>query len=187
MTLATMKKKVTRLIEEVGTDASQITDDPDILAKLNDVINQIMFELARMKKIPAYVEMEVNENDLITFADIKEETNNDVYQIDMVRGIEYELKAEGTIIKALESGIAEIEYFRYPTRITDDTDDNTYEFELSEDALEIMPYGIAADLLKSDVSNAYGNVYMQRYQQMKQELDPRYNMGSIYIEGGIEV
>lgn len=187
MTLATMKKKVTRLIEEVGTDASQITDDPDILAKLNDVINQIMFELARMKKIPAYVEMEVNENDLITFADIKEETDNDVYQIDMVRGIEYELKAEGTIIKALESGIAEIEYFRYPARITDDTDDNTYEFELSEDALEIMPYGVAADLLKSDVSNAYGNVYMQRYQQMKQELDPRYNMGSIYIEGGIEV
>lgn len=185
MKLLEMKKKVTRLIEEASTDTNKITDDPDIELKLNDVINQIMFELARMKKIPAYIEMGVEENEVITLADL--ETEHKVYQIDMVRGIEHELKAEGTIIKALESGIAEIEYFIYPTRINDDTDDNEYEFELSEDALEIMPYGVAADLLKSDVSNAYGNVYAQRYQQMKQELDPRYNMGSIYIEGGIEV
>ena len=187
MTLEEMKKKVVRLIEEVSTDPKKITDDPDIEVKLNDVINQIMFELARMKKIADYVEIPVNKGDLIKFQDITEETDSEVYQIDIIKGVEYELKAEGTIIKALEDGVAEIEYCKYPTRIDDKTIANTYEFELSEDALEIMPYGVAADLLKSDVSNAYGNVYAQRYQQMKQELDPRYNMGSIYIEGGIEV
>lgn len=187
MNLKEMKQKVTRLIEEASTDTNKITDDPDIELKLNDVINQVMFEMARMKKIPDYVEIPVNKNDLIRFEDIKTATDKEVYQLDIVRGIEFEYKAEGTIIKALENGIAEIEYFRYPTRITDDTDDDTYVFELSDDALECMPCGIAADLLKSDVSNAYGNVYAQRYQQMKQELDPRYNMGGIYIEGGVNI
>ena len=187
MNLLEMKRKVTRLIEEASTTENKITDDPDIELKLNDVINQIMFEMARMKKIPAYVEMAVVENEIITFEDIAEATDEEVYQIDIVKGIDYELKANGTVIKALESGMAEIEYFKYPERITDDTDDTTYKFELSDDALEIMPYGIASYLLKSDVSNAYGNVYAQRYQQMKQELDSRYNMGSIYFEGGIDI
>ena len=50
-----------------------------------------------------------------------------------------------------------------------------------------MPYGVAADLLKSDVSNNYGQIYAQRYETMVQRLDPRYNTGSVYIEGGFEV
>ena len=80
----------------------------------------------------------------------------------------------------------EVEYFKYPIAITDTTKDDEYTFELSDDALEIMPYGVAADLLKSDVSSNYGAIYSQRYETMLQRLDPRYNMGSIYIEGGIE-
>ena len=97
-----------------------------------------------------------------------------------------ETKADGTIIKALEDGIAEIEYYKYPVRINESTPD-TYEFELSSDVLEVMPYGVAADVLKSDVSNAYGNVYAQRYEQMKSQLDIRYNTGSIEIEEGVIV
>ena len=61
------------------------------------------------------------------------------------------------------------------------------EFELSQDALEIMPYGVAGDLLKSDVSSSYGQIYSQRYESMLQRLDQRYSMGSIYIDGGIEL
>lgn len=182
MTLLEMKKKVLQLIEEVSTDESKVTDDPDIEAKLNSVINQIQNEVSRMKKIPDYKELEVKENELIKFEDIT--TEYEIYQLDVVRGIEYELKANGTIIKCLEDGTAEIEYFRYPTTIDDKTND-TYEFDLSNDALEVMPYGIAADLLKSDVSNQYGQIYSQRYETMLQRLDPRYNMGSVYIEGGI--
>ena len=53
--------------------------------------------------------------------------------------------------------------------------------------LEIMPYGIAADLLKSDVSSEYGSVYATRYESLKQMLDPRYQMTSVYIEGGVDV
>ena len=185
MTLLEMKKKVLQLIEEIST-GDNLTDDPDIEAKLNTVINQIQNELSRMRKIPDYVELEVTEGDLITFADIKLETKYDVYQLNIIRGVDYDLKADGTIIKCLADGLAEIEYYRYPKTITDTTDDS-YTFELSPDALEIMPYGVAADLLKSDVSSGYGQIYAQRYETMLQRLDPRYSMSSISIEGGIEV
>ena len=96
-------------------------------------------------------------------------------------------KANGTVLKILESGTAEIDVFVYPERITEKTKDKAYEFELSNDVLEIMPYGIAADLLKSDVSTEYGVVYANRYREMLSELDPRYQMNSIYIDGGVSV
>lgn len=181
MTLADIKKKTYALIEEIAEN-SNLTEDPDLASKMNYVINQVQYELSRVKKIPDYEELDVTEGELIRFEDIT--TQYDIYQIDIVRGIEYEYKAQGTIIKPLEDGTAEIEYFRYPTRIDKTTSDD-FNFELSDDVLEIMPYGVAADLLKSDVSNAYGNIYAQRYEQMKQQLDIRYNTGSIEIVGGI--
>ena len=186
MKLSEMKRKVLALIEELNPDNEYLTDDPDIATKMEDVITQVMFELARFKKIPDYVELVVNEGDLIRFEDISDETDYEVYQIAVIRGVAYDLKASGTVIKFLESGTAEIEYFRYPTRITD-KNRAKYEFELSQDALEVMPYGVAADLLKSDISTDYGKVYAERYEDMKSLLDPRYGMGAVYIEGGISV
>lgn len=187
MTLLEMKKKVLGLIEELNPESELLTDDPDIATKINDVINQILFELARMKKIPKYVEFEVKEGETITYSRIERESGYEVYQINLVEGVEYAFKAQGTIIKALESGTMGVDFFVYPERITEKTKDKGYEFELSPDALEIMPYGVAGDLLKSDVSTQYGNIYSARYENMKRELDPRYNMSSITIEGGVNI
>jgi hypothetical protein len=50
-----------------------------------------------------------------------------------------------------------------------------------------MPYGIAADLLKSDISSEYGSIYATRYETMLQRLDPRHQMPSISIEGGVSI
>ena len=184
MTLKEMKEKVLGMIEELNPNSALLTDDPDIATKFNDVTNQIMYELARMKKIPKYVEMEVSKGDMVEFADIEKECGYEIYQIGMVGGVDFSSKANGTVLKILESGTAEIDVFVYPERITSKTNDN-YEFELSPDALEIMPYGIAGDLLKSDVSTEYGTIYSTRYESMLQRLDPRYQMTSIYIEGGV--
>lgn len=184
MTLLEMKKKVLGMIEEINPDSELLTDDPDIATKINDVTNQIMFELARMKKIPKYVEMNVSEGDLVTLEDISNAVGYEVYQLGTINGVNYVPKANGTILKIMESGTAEIDCFVYPERITEKTN-NSYEFELSPDALEIMPYGIAGDLLKSDVSSEYGAIYANRYESMLQRLDPRYQMTSIYIEGGV--
>lgn len=187
MTLLEMKKKVLGLIEELNPDNKLLTDDPDISTKINDVINQIMFELARMKKIPKYVEMEVSAGDVIEFADIEKECGYEIFQIKMVGGVNYAPKADGTVLKMLESGTAEIECYVYPERITATTKDRAYEFEVSNDVLEIMPYGVAADLLKSDVSTEYGAIYATRYETMLQRLDPRYQVASIYIDGGVSL
>ena len=185
MTLEEMKKKYLSLIEEVNPDSEYLTDDPDLAAKQNEVVNQVMFELARSKKIPKYVEMEVASGDIVTFEDIEKECGYEVYQLGTICGVNYTPKANGTVLKILESGTAEIDLYVYPERITSKTKDKAYEFELSNDVLEIMPYGIAADLLKSDVSTECGSIYAARYRELLQMLDPRYQMNSIYIEGGV--
>lgn len=187
MTLEEMKSKVLVLIEEAKPGATYDTEDPDIAAKFNDVTNQVMFELARMKKIPQYVEIPVTAGQLLRFADIEEACGYEVYQLGLVAGVDYDPKANGTVLKILEDGTAEIDVFVYPERITAATKPKAYEFELSPDALEVMPYGIAADLLKSDISTEYGSIYASRYESMLQRLDPRYQMGSIYIEGGLSI
>ena len=147
---------------------------------------EVLFELARFKKIPRYVELEVSAGEVVTFETLEKVCGNEVYQISTISGVNYSSRANGTVLKILEDGTAQIDCFVYPERITDKTNGD-YEFELSPDVLEIMPYGVAGDLLKSDVSTEYGSVYSTRYESMLQRLDPRYQMGSIYIEGGVNI
>ena len=187
MTLQEMDKKVLALIEELNLESELLTDDPDIAAKIRYVTNQKMFELARMKKIPKYMEKGVRAGDVIGFADLEKACGYEIYQIKMVTGVNFVSKGDGTILKFLEDGTAEIEVYVYPERITENTSGKAYEFELSPDALEIMPYGIAADLLMSDVSAQYGSVYAKQYETMLARLDPRYQMSSICIEGGVRI
>lgn len=184
MTYEEIKKKTLSLIEEYNPDHADMTEDPDIATKFRDVTNMVMFELARQKKLPAYVEKEVTAGERITFKDIGKLCGREVYQLCTVHGVICDIKGNGTIIKAMESGTAEIDCFVYPERITEENE-AVYEFELTPDVLEIMPYGIAADLLKSDVSAEYGSVYAQRYETMLNRLDPRSHMTSVYIEGGV--
>lgn len=184
MTLSEMKKKVLGLIEELNPLSEYLTDDPDIQAKINDVINQILFELSRFKKIPKYVEISVKEGDTLDFSDIEKACGYEIYQIDIICGVRYVPKANGTVFKMIETGTAEIDCFVYPERITEKTN-GSYEFEVSNDVIEIMPFGIAGDLLKSDVSTEYGAIYSNRYQEMISRLDHRYQMPTCYIEGGL--
>lgn len=180
MTLEEMKVKVYSLIEEYSENAEDLTEDEDLALKMNSVINQIQNELARFKKIEEYTTLDGREGDMVDFKDV----DKNLYQLNIVRGLNAEII--GQKIKFNETGTAEVYYYKYPTQINSDTDDSE-ELDLSIDVLEIMPYGVAADLLKSDVSSNYGQIYAQRYQEMKNELDPRYAMGSVYIDGGIEV
>jgi hypothetical protein len=183
MTLLEMKKKVLSLIEELNPDSEHLTDDPDIAAKHNEVINQVMYDLVRMKKLPKYVEMAVQKGDLLEFADFEKECGYEVYQVSILRGVKYEPKANGTVFKILESGTLEADLFVYPELITENTKDKAYEFELSPDVLQIMPYGVAAVLLMSDVSSNYGKVYAEQYERMLQRLDPRNQMNTVTFRG----
>jgi hypothetical protein len=179
MTYKEMEKKVLSLIEET-------MDDPDIAAKIVEVTNQVMFALARFRKIPKYADIEVNEGDIITFDDIEARSQSAVYQIDSISGVGYKTRADGTVFKATESGVMEVDFFAFPERITE-KNKNNYEFELSQDALEIMPYGIAADLLKSDESAEYGAVYEKKYKDLIGSMDSRNQMAGFVVEGGFRI
>ncbi len=187
MTLLDMKIKVLGLIEELNPESEFLTDDPDIATKINDVINMIMYEMCRFKKLAKYITMNVTKGDLVTFEQIENKCGYEVYQVQNFSGIEHETKAQGTVFKILETGTAEIDMFVFPERITNKTKDKAYEFELGSDVLEIMPFGIAADLLKSDVSTEYGRIYAQRYEALKESLDPRNKMMSVSVEGGVYI
>lgn len=185
MTLEEMKQKVYALIEEYSEDAEDLTEDEDLALKMNSVINSVMHEVARMKKIPAKTTME------ITFAEGEEEyeiemtdIDSDIYQVDVIKGVDSIVIGKTVVFH--EEGTAKIYYFKYPVAITEDTDDS-YVFELDTDALECMIYGVAGDLLKADISQANGNIYMQRYEQLLARLDSRNGLGGIYIDGAIDV
>ena len=178
MTLLEMKKQVLKLIEEINPKSELLTDDPDIANKINVVINLIQNELARIKKIPAKEDVKVKEGTLEEISDLV----SNFYQLNLIRDVRHNIY--NSTIEFLETGTARIYYYKYPKQITEETDEKTYKFELSTDALGIMPYGVAGDLLKSDISANYGQVYSNRYEQMIQRLDPRSHTGSIYIESG---
>ena len=180
MTLEEMKIKVYSLIEEYSEDAAELTEDEDLAAKMNSVINQIQNELTRFKKIPKDVSLNVTEGQEMYFKDI----DKDMYQLMNIRGVSTDVMNDKIFFN--ENGTAKVFYYKYPKQITNETDDS-YKFELSTDLLEIMPYGVAGDLLKSDVSSQYGAIYSARYREMLQTLDPRYGTGMIEITGGIKV
>ena len=179
-TLLDIKKKVLQLIEEIDTNNEKLTSDPDIEAKLNSVINQVQFELARMRKIPAYKEMKIEQKQVFDLNTLER-----FYQLRLL-SFSGSYDVIENLVAFAEEGTADFYYYVFPEVITDETPD-TYEFELPQDALEILPYGVASDILKSDASTNYGAIYTQRYETMLQRLDPRYSMASITIEGGIEI
>ncbi len=185
MTLEDFKLKVYSLIEEYNEDADDLTDDQDLAAKFNSVTNQVMNEISRFKKIPAYTTLDiVFEDGQDEYQIAMNDIDSNIYQIDVIKNVESIVIGKQVIFN--EEGTAKIYYFKYPEQIDADTEDD-HEFELDTDALECMAYGVASDLLKADVSTNYGKLYAERYEQLLQRLDSRNAMGGIYIDGGVEV
>lgn len=185
MKLIDVQKKILRLIEEInpkGTKFEELTDDPDIKEKLNDVIDQVQFELCKIKKIPVKELISVKEGQEINVI----EDFDAFFQLNKIKGVKYE--QEDNFITFLEDGTASVYYYKFPTRITRDTNENKYTFECTDDVIECLVYGVAADVLKSDVANNYGQVYANRFEELKQSLDPRYGKGNaIVCDDGIEL
>ena len=180
MTLEEFKIKVYALIEEYNENADNLTEDEDFTLKINSVINQIQNEMARFKKIDAFKSVDVQKDQEMVLNEI----DDMLYQVNLIRGVDADIIGNRVIFNG--DGTAKIYYYKYPTQITQETED-TFVFELDTDVVEVMVYGVAADLLKSDVSSNYGQIYAERYRELKNELDPRKAMGAVYIEGGMEV
>ena len=181
MTLKEFKEAVFSFIEEHDATEKKLTKDVDIADKINAVINSKMHEIMRYKKITAKDTMEVAEGEEIEITDI----DKNCYQIRKIIGVDYE--QEDKFITFNEAGTVTIYYNKYPKAITSDTSDEEYEFEIDIEALEIMKIGVAADLLKTDVSNRFGQIWDNEYQRLLQTLDSRKTTGTITIGKGVGI
>lgn len=179
MTLGQIKDNVLCMIEEYNQFADGHTDDVDIRNKINMVVNNIMFEVCELKKIIAFDKIQVKKYEEI---DLAEELDN-YRQLIKITGIRFDIFKR--FVTFLEDGEATIYYYKNPKIITMNTDNN-YKFELPNEVFPIMENGIAAKLLENDVSANYGQVYLNKYKEGLQLLDPREDTGIIEIEGGID-
>lgn len=196
MTLKEQKKKILSLIEEYNPQSEYLTDDPDIQNKINSVINQIQMELMIYKKISAKTTITIPDNKIIEISKIP-----NCYQIYMIPNVKYEIYLNDIIFDKEATGEVIIYYYKLPNLIPENIElldeetetqaikriDETYTFDLSDVLLEIMPYGVAADLLKNDMISGYGRYYYERYNELKQTIDSRTSIASITIEGGLDI
>ena len=184
MTLAAMKEQVYRIIEELGAaPQTSLTDDPDYAAKINDCINVVQNELARIKPIHAKITYNTETSEtgnVYTFGD-------DVRQVYKVVGCDYEVIGKKIIFDENYLGDVDIYYYKYPELIAENENEANYVFELDMDALEVMPFGVAGDMLKTDPSTNYGAYFSNRYNELKQMLDSRSTAGLITIEDGVDI
>lgn len=194
MTAREIKIKTFGLIEELYPELNGLADDEDILKKINGIINSVVFELSRIKKIPTKYQYKVSKDTAkLALKDIP-----DFYQLIKIPSINYELIGDyeiGFILNGLDEEMIDIYYYKLPAKMkiefgkNEDSDeyDKTFEFDLSEDALEIAPYGIAADILKNDMITNYGKYFNERYQTLKNELDTRITNSTAIIDGGLDI
>ncbi len=196
MTLKEMKQKTFSLIEEYYPEQKEMAEDEDVLNKINGVANQVMLDLMKYRKLTANYEMEIEaEDDKII--NLKENIE-DLYQLNKIyfgenydEVVDYTMVDDTIKLPSDFTGIITIYYYKYPELIEinpeNDDYDNTYEFELDNVLLEIMPYGIAADLLKMDMISGYGKYFYERYLEMKNGIDPRKTSGIVKITGGVDI
>lgn len=203
MTLKEMKIKTFSLIEEYYPEKADLAEDTDVLYKINGVVNSIQLDLMKYRKINASQEITIGEKDSRTI-NLKE-TLEECYQIKLINldeDVDYKMPNDDTLILPdTYTGTFNIYYYKYPTLVeinfegeTNEekeknrlAEDEDYEFELDTDLLEIMPYGIASDLLKMDMISNYGRYFDEKYRELKNTIDPRKMSGIAKVTGGIDV
>lgn len=201
MTAKEMKIKTFSLIEEYYPERTELADDQDVIYKINGVINSIMMDLMKYRKIPAKYSYTLNENNkTLALSSIP-----NFYQLDTIPNIEYDIVGNFEILFNTEDlelpKEITIYYYKYPslmdltfeatsTKTKEEVSaeyDESFEIELDLDLQEIMPYGIASDLLKNDMISGYGRYFYERYTELKGLIDSRKTQGMAMISGGIDL
>lgn len=197
MTLKEMKTKVFSLIEEYYPELETMAEDEDVLNKINGVVNSIQLDLMKYRKLPANIEIDIDKDSdrIITISDeIK-----DLYQLNKVilepRGNFTMLDDNNIQLEDGYEGTIRIFYYKYPKMVkltygeNEDSDeyDSKFKFDLDLVLQEVMPYGIARDLLRLDMISNYGSYFERTYNELKQQLDGRRTAGVITIYGGDDI
>lgn len=175
MTLGDIKKRTLALIEALDTTLPLLTDDIDFQKKINYCVDQVQTELAQIKPIIAKTSFTVTDSTL------EQSLPSGFYQVDKLEANFY---IYGSKIVFAEAGTYDMYYSKLPTVITADSLD-TVTMELTNDCLNAMPYGVASDMLKADVSTDY-SVYAKRYNDLKDQIRIGTTKSSVFVDDSVE-
>ena len=124
------------------------------------------------------------------------------YQLNIIPNVEYEVIGDYEIKFNIEEDTdVEIYYYKLPelmdlefqasgSKTAEQVSaeyDESFDLEIATELQEIMPYGIAADLLKQDMISNYGKYFYERYLEMKNMIDSRKTTSMATITGGVDL
>jgi hypothetical protein len=170
MTLGEGKIKVLKLLDEYSSGGT-VTNDPDINAKMADFFDTAQKEMAGYKKIirsKNYVFTE-GEGDF-TFYDLPDDFGK-TFRVWLNGKLTAGFPVIGGRLAVPQNvtGTAVFEYFAIPKTINSETKDS-YEFEVSEDAANCLPFYVAAQHLMPDLVVDY-SAFWEMYNNMRATLD----------------
>ena len=198
MTAKEMKIKVFSLIEEYYPDQTLLADDQDVQYKINGAINQIQMDLMKYKKIPAKSKKTIKKDNPVLLLN----SIPNFYQLNTIPNVEYEVVGDYEIKFNIEEDTdVEIYYYKLPelmdlefqasgSKTAEQVSaeyDESFDLEIATELQEIMPYGVAADLLKQDMISSYGKYFYERYLEMKNMIDSRKTTSMVTITGGVDL
>ena len=186
------------LIEEYNPDSDYLSDDEDIIARLNSIYNACLMNLARQKRIEKfYTYDDRTETDTDYYEEFSLPT--DWYMIktmtvkdpetNAIKGTQADYYREGNklFINSKTKGTHVLNYYAYPKLIKADEDDEKYKFDIDQDIQFLLPYAVASDILKSDRSVDY-TAFENKYRTELSALNPQKEEMQVFInDSGIGI
>lgn len=182
MTLGQAKAMTMKLLDDYMIEAPP-TDDEETLAKLNAMFQSAQVFLSTVKPIRKACTISHTPTDTWYAEYDLPDDFSQAYKVRDETGDNYSVEFLGTkiLVEDTQPHTLRIDYYAFPTEITDETTDD-FVFELSQDAQQVLPYAVAADLLKTDPSADY-TAFEVKYNNLVQNLDPRQSVGISFVGG----
>jgi len=160
VTLGDAKRKTLMLLDEYSS-GGEITVDEDINVRMNDFFDVAQKDVAQWQPIVRRTTIQLDGTG-------DQELPADVAQVIRIRknGVRargYEIIDRQLLYDSGDTAALVLDYLANPETITSETEDS-YEFEVSEQAANCLPFFVAAQQLIADLVVDYGafyNLYIQ--------------------------
>lgn len=193
MTLGENKDIALALMEEYAPEKAGHSDDEDITLRINLIYAIAYQEISELKKIiKTKILKEITGQTSEGYTKYSLPT---MYQLKRIIALDenncevepdYKTVGKKDIYISNQSDAQYIlEYYAYPTVITNETDDS-FMLEVDQDAQFFLPYMVVKDILKADPSEDY-SAFFQEYQRKREQFDSRREIPSMISKevGGI--
>ena len=149
MTLGEGKEKVYMLLDEYST-GGVVEEDEDIEIKMTAFFDIAQKKMAGIKKILRLYTVEREPGKTLYEPPKNFSALRRVWENGENATRRYKWMAGKLIVPESVTGSVELEYYAMPETIPGDADDS-YEFEIAEDAAQCMPFFVAAQQLSTDI------------------------------------